>query len=1602
MSPQKIDSLFYELDIETSKLEGGSARAVKAFRDMQGASTHAGLALGGVGLAIASIGVKALQMGAAIDKVMRSITGLVPAATHEIAALRREIELLGQGARTQQQIADAALKVAEAGVASTRELESILKSSLKLSDATGHNLENVIGGVDAASKLFGISVEDLGDSMNRVFAVTQGKANLLELFQAFQTGQADVQKLGLDVETTTRGLVALMAAGNTGRGLTQKLGELADAGAEGKRQFAGMADAVGDATGNLNAMEDAINRNKRAMDEMGQSAGNKLNTILLAIGESIGDKLNPSLDALLILMGKFDNIADALQLKGAIDNITGITKAVREAGNSATIAQIDQLKKAITSLTQVGGPDGLFPHGRLGFDDKKAFPDDALLRYTDAMKTLGERAGGTSQQMEKFRADIEAADKELAKRGLSIDILRKGEADSKTEPLIAKAKAELATVRTAIQDALSKGTRAAVADANKAADDFASHLKTLEGAIGEPWVVGVAQLGLFRAAISRTSDDLSKDLVKDLQKLEEGLREFGFSLTQAINLDGPTDLVKQAESALASFNHEIDNARKNAEKMPGGLQKFNALLPDIIVRQAQLTKGIGDAKDFTAKLAAGVRELAALEIRDLIAETTITQVDNLDAALARALVTMRKENEEAEKLSNAKPHSAAFIASFEQIRKSGIETVKVLESVRKTLGNRTEFGKDDIPAIMADLDKLDRKIAEVNQTEADRNALLVERVRLEGILDGIVNGKKPPADDKLQNLRAQQQVIEGTVRAAIQLGEAFGFINTNAGQALSAIGQIAANIKTLAAAPKFDFSSALGIAGGVASLVSAIGSIFGDSPEEKAAQDLQRKNIDALNELRASLDNFQLNLTGNQSTGIPLAAEAIRGVDSFKDVHQALRRVGLTMDDVRDAAQKLDITLDENSLSGFADSVEQLGEAVLVARKNMNFWSGDFGHQMDVVMSRWAIFGADFAEQFGDVIGVASGPGGNKAFNAFAGLDLSKPEDRARAHQIAEDLWDALAKGLLNTGLLTPEEFNDILVGVDKWIDDADEKFKEVVRVISDFTSDLDRALDIGDIEDLGERFTEAVARFAEEFPELAALFDFGGLDLTSADDIAAAKAKNKALFEQGVKEGRQDLIDAAVFWDNILDEAAQAIADSIRTAADVVSEAFADMDLTLKIMGADFDKQAVSFAKVVAKAVPSLAHIFDGIDLDSIDTQQERDALRDAIRKWWEKRFTIDPELLGGLGLSDIGAFLVDFLGILDGIDGNLPDAAHVETVSEAMGRLRDKLDLLNVDSPLDVFAATVEELGKKFPLLGDAFKGLDLSTADGIKRAQEIIAVLTQAGSSGVDYWTALGWTKEEFFAALLEIDSGLDGLADAVETAADRMNDAVSLLNTSFELLDIDDPSEKFKRFVDVIRDFAPALAESLTGLDTSSEGGRKAAKDAIKNIFEQILAGDFDLGGMSRDDLLRILTDANRILESIPDDIAEQLADPSNAASRTSGSLAAFGATERSVVRLTDIASSQLFVLREMRDAIVASMRPLAPLYAPSVSAGAFGQASQSTSVRTTITVNVYGGATKADGDAAAAAVSDAMAAQLDRSLGLRHRIALLEAGKQRVE
>jgi hypothetical protein len=313
------------------------------------------------------------------------------------------------------------------------------------------------------------------------------------------------------------------------------------------------------------------------------------------------------------------------------------------------------------------------------------------------------------------------------------------------------------------------------------------------------------------------------------------------------------------------------------------------------------------------------------------------------------------------------------------------------------------------------------------------------------------------------------------------------------------------------------------------------------------------------------------------------------------------------------------------------------------------------------------------------------------------------------------------------------------------------------------------------------ERFRRSFAALGESFTDFAGVFD--QFDVSTKEGLEGAKAKIREIYEtlaaDGISEAERPIVD---ILRSILAGIDGAIADLPETL-DPIATALEAFGERVRLFGTSLPDQLSELRTIFSG---KFGDIFDEI-LTSADlgTDAGRAAFKDAIQA------QLDTILADGVISESERAFYDVLVRFFDLANGAIADAdAEAQRILEQATAQRqarrtaaaNRINLFDLTG-LDAFTETLQGLGPAFADLFDAF---DLTTVDGITGAKEVLRGIFDELSalSDEELFERFGLTRDELVAALLDTDTGLDGLKGTLGDLADA---AIAAARASAEFQD-----------------------------------------------------------------------------------------------------------------------------------------------------------------------------------------------------------------------
>lgn len=463
---QKLASLFYEIRAETTSLPGDLAAAERHLGKLTDfVRRNPTAAMGALATATIAVGAAATKMALDVERSLDVVARKVPGATGQMQGLRDQIRAISlEQARTQSELATAAKQIADQGVGSLEEVQQRLAAATRAADATGTEITTVISGLDQTLDLFGKSGKESEAVLQRLFAVSQGKMPLADMFAALQRAAPAIKSLGIDFDTAAAALGGLLEEGKTARQAASELKALGERGAEGRKQIELLADAFGrgrDATREYNA---AIIEARTSTDALWAQAKNNLSAVMIDLGQQILPTVTKELQGIVgvlnVLNGTISGIKSdslvatlttpAARAKMSLDEVRQSIAAVVDAWTRGNLTSLQALKpdqlKALRELVS-GEMSKQGPKSQTIYATMIADIDKLIAKHSELADAQAKTGTGKTTGTGRLTAEqLAAAEKlrEEQQKALNKQLEKENELREKSADLIARAARRLA------------------------------------------------------------------------------------------------------------------------------------------------------------------------------------------------------------------------------------------------------------------------------------------------------------------------------------------------------------------------------------------------------------------------------------------------------------------------------------------------------------------------------------------------------------------------------------------------------------------------------------------------------------------------------------------------------------------------------------------------------------------------------------------------------------------------------------------------------------------------------------------------------------------------------------------------------------------------------------------------------------------------------------------------------------------------------------------------------------------------------------------------------------------------------------------------------
>lgn len=216
---EKLESLYYEIDMRTQGFERGIDEAKHALTKFtQFIAGNPMLVLAALGAALLAVGYKATEMAADVDRSVRKVQAAMPLTTAQLKTLRQGLEDISrESPHTQAELAEVAAEIARMGVSDPAEILQRLRIGTQIADAASVDLKQTLEALDTVADQFRLTTTQAGDALTRMFAITQGKIPLDELFATMERGGSVLASFNLNVIDVAEAMTTLKDAGVVAR-----------------------------------------------------------------------------------------------------------------------------------------------------------------------------------------------------------------------------------------------------------------------------------------------------------------------------------------------------------------------------------------------------------------------------------------------------------------------------------------------------------------------------------------------------------------------------------------------------------------------------------------------------------------------------------------------------------------------------------------------------------------------------------------------------------------------------------------------------------------------------------------------------------------------------------------------------------------------------------------------------------------------------------------------------------------------------------------------------------------------------------------------------------------------------------------------------------------------------------------------------------------------------------------------------------------------------------------------------------------------------------------------------------------------------------------
>ena len=1230
-SARKISEVFYEVrarteglsrDLDDSQRQFG--KLAKFIRDNPVA------AIGGVATALSGVAIAAVKMASQVETSLRKVSAAVPAGAEGLKGLRQEIEQISVATgQSQEELAAVAASIARAGAGSAAEISVRLRAIVDAAQASGTDLQSIVGGLDQVLDLFGLTSTDAAQAVAELFDAARGRTTLDELFATLQAAAPGIQKLGLDLPTAARALVQLGESGLSAKQAAAELKRLADEGAAGRQEIEALARTLPRAVNPMlqlaQAAEDVNNSAANAASRIRQ----ELNATLIALGNELLPAVNAGLQQLLRLFGRGQfNLTNLENAKAALlafgdaqqQAFTGREQGAIEAQRAVKLLA-EAAREGKVSFVDLGEEGVAQLQRRVDFFAKSRFlagsiADIRILQ--NELKKAGAEATKVAKPLGKATAPLSGGESPEAKR-------QAAEAAKAREKAIDEANKAL--------DAIKKKAEDNAATVQDAVAQAAVQLAQLAGDSVAVIDAQIAELTRKYQALGATSDDIAK-IVAPLEAAKRAATALNGAATQIVippevarELNRASGAAEETDASTRSLADHLSDVADLALGVATAFGGANAQLTRLLQGAAQLASSFSKIAELATAagglgtlLSSGSGLLSALPgiggiiggIGTLVSAFGATPED---PQLAEQIRLTRENNR---RLADLRDGLAEVVLSLSGRTVAAIRDVATTGISVPEEGGLPGEGLLLVQDVLAALRKLGVGLEQLRRVAADFGIELSESpttAEIQELQEAIRQFSLDALTNTIQGALKQLDLLAqvdpkrfGGIKGILKQVELFTDPKKGVPAIAAAIGDL-------------DLTTAEGRAEAIKRLTAIledigsldIGDLGGLNPDEFLAA--IAKLITGLQDIGDAFSEFDTAVEALQATfdaGLIDAAaffaklkdlfaqkfpELFAGLDfsSLDDLKASIGTIiaGFAADGELSDAEKAQIAILQQLVAAFEATLPPI-ESVLEG--------------LDLLAAQFELFGTSAADQFAATFAELL-----KKFPELGDLidpaDIATPEGRERIKRAIRDWFTkASADGLDESEQAFFDALKRLFGLVTTVGNEAETEAERLARerrakqqAILDAAESL---IKLNDVTDPIEQLRIRVGAVAQAFPELADALAQFDLATQAGRDAFAAWVKQLGNSPEALKslaEATGLTIEQLLAMLIGLKDGAGAAATAIETLADKLRAAFeeADWEIALNAITDPLEQLTVK-ARAAAKVLPEIAKALAGLDLTS------------------------------------------------------------------------------------------------------------------------------------------------------------------------------------------------------------------------------------------------------------------------------------------------------------------------------------------------------------------------------------------------------------------